>query len=335
MSDPKRGSCIVVGAGISGLLVASSLQREGWDVTVLDESQGVGGRMATRRVGEGTFDHGAQFFTVRGERFGNLVEGWLEADVAAEWTRGFADADGRPHEDGHPRYRGAEGMTSIPKYISRDLEVRTGERVVRVDGDDTGWAVRCESGLRVAGDALVLAIPVPQALDLASSGSYRLPDEARSQLEAVSYDPCLALMVVLDGPSGVPEPGGMQIKGEPLDWIGDNRRKGISKVSAVTVHAGPEWSRSHFDDDETQIIDAMISLAGDRLGTDLAPAVVAASLARWRYSWVTEPHPEPCLVGSDDPPLLFCGDAFGQPKVEGATLSGLATADHLLGRNTS
>jgi renalase len=335
MSDPKRGSCIVVGAGISGLLVASSLQREGWDVTVLDESQGVGGRMATRRVGEGTFDHGAQFFTVRSERFGDLVEGWLEADVAAEWTRGFADAEGRPHEDGHPRYRGAEGMTSIPKYISRDLDVRTAERVVRVDGDDTGWAVRCGSGLRVAGDALVLAIPGPQALELASSESYRLPDEARSQLEAISYDPCLALMVVLDGPSPVPEPGGMQIKGEPLDWIGDNRRKGISEVSAVTVHAGPEWSRSHFDDDETQIIDAMISLAGDRLGTDLASAVVAASLARWRYSWVTEPHPEPCLVGSDDPPLLFCGDAFGQPKVEGATLSGLATADHLLGRNTS
>jgi renalase len=333
MSDPDRSSCIVVGAGISGLLVASTLQRESWDVTVLDKGQGVGGRMATRRVDGGTFDHGAQFFTVRGERFGDLVEGWLEAGVAAEWTRGFADAEGRPNEDGHPRYRGAEGMTSIPKYISRNLDVRTGERVVRVDAGDTGWEVACESGLRVAGDALVLAAPVPQALDLASSGSYRLPDGVRRKLEAVSYDPCLALMVVLDGPSGVPEPGGLQIKGEPLDWIGDNRRKGISEVSAVTVHAGPEWSRSHFEDDETQVIGSLISLAGDRLGTDLAPAVVATSLARWRYSWVTEPHPEPCLVASGDPPLVFCGDAFGQPKVEGATLSGLAAADYLLGRD--
>ena len=332
MSDPNRRSCIIVGAGISGLLVSSSLQLGGWDVTVLDKGQGVGGRMATRRVGGGTCDHGTQFFTVRGERFGGLVEGWLEAGVAAEWTRGFADAEGRPNEDGHPRYRGAGGMTSIPKYISRDLDVRTGERAERVDGGDTGWEVACESGLRVDGDVLVLAAPVPQALDLASSGSYRLPDGVRRQLEAVSYDPCLALMVVLDGPSGVPEPGGMQIKGEPLDWIGDNRRKGISAVSAVTVHAGPEWSRSHFADDERRIIESMISLASGRLGTDLASAVVATSLARWRYSWVTAPHPEPCLVASDDPPLLFCGDAFGQPKVEGATLSGLAAADHLLGR---
>jgi renalase len=332
VSENQR-SCIIVGAGISGLLAARSLKKEGWTVTVLDKSRGVGGRMATRRVDKGTFDHGAQFFTVRGERFAGLVEDWLGAGVAAEWTRGFADSEGRPNEDDYPRYRGTGGMTSIPKHISRGLDVRTGERAVRVDDNDDGWEIECESGLRVAGNALVLAAPVPQVLELASSGSYSLPDDARSHLETVSYDPCLALMVLLDGSTGVPEPGGMQIKGEPLDWIGDNRRKGISEAPAVTVHAGPHWSRSHFEDDETEIVDAMISLVGDHLGADLAPAIVDTSLARWRYSWVTSPHSEPCLVSSDDPPLLFCGDAFGQPKVEGAALSGLAAADHLLGRN--
>jgi renalase len=333
VSENQR-SCIIVGAGISGLLAARSLKKEGWTVTVLDKSRGVGGRMATRRVERGTFDHGAQFFTVRGERFAGLVEDWLGAGVAAEWTRGFADSEGRPNEDGYPRYRGTEGMTSIPKHISRNVDVRTGERVVTVDDNDDGWEVECESGLRVTGNALVLAAPVPQALDLASSGSYSLPAGARRNLEAVSYDPCLALMVLLDGSTGVPEPGGMQIKGEPLDWIGDNRRKGISEAPAVTVHAGPHWSRSHFEDDKPEITETMISLAGDHLGVDFAPAIVDTSLARWRYSWVTNPHPEPCLVASDDPPLLFCGDAFGQPKVEGAALSGLAAADHLLGRNT-
>jgi len=332
MNDSKTRSCIVIGAGISGLLAAGELRRAGWEVTVLDKGRGVGGRMATRRVGEGTFDHGAQFFTARGERFSGLVDEWLGADAAAVWTRGFADADGEPNEDGHPRYRGADGMTSIPKLIAGGLDVRTGERVVRVDESAGGWEIVCESGLRTEGSALVLALPVPQALDLASSGKYRLPDRARTSLEAVSYDPCLALMVSLDGPSPVPEPGGMQVKGEPLDFIGDNQRKGISSVPALTIHAGPEWSRSHYGDDEAVITERLISLAGDRLGTDLAPAVVDSSLARWRYSWVTNSHPDPFLVASEVPPLLFCGDAFGQPKVEGASLSGLATADYLLGR---
>ena len=330
MSENQK-SCVVVGAGISGLLAAKALNESGWAVTVLDKSRGVGGRMATRRVGEGTFDHGAQFFTVRGERFANLVEGWLRAGVATEWTRGFADAEGQPNEDGHPRYRGSEGMTSIPKHIAQGLDVRTSERVVGVDDGDDGWEIECESGMRVAGGALVLGVPVQQALDLTSSGSYTLPDGARRQLEAVSYNPCLALMILLGDSTGVPEPGGMQIKSEPLDWICDNRRKGISEAPAVTVHAGPEWSRSHFEDDETEITESMISRASDHLGTDLASATVETSLARWRFSWVKNPHPEPCLVASDDPPLLFCGDAFGQPKVEGAALSGLAAADRLLG----
>jgi len=76
----------------------------------------------------------------------------------------------------------------------------------------------------------------------------------------------------------------------------------------------------------------LLDLAGERLGADLPSAALETSLARWRYSWVTSSHEEPCLVASEDPPLLFCGDGFGQPKVEGAALSGLAAADRLLGR---
>src|SRR3990170_2758785 len=144
-------SCVVVGAGISGLLAARELQTAGWRVVVLDKGRGVGGRMATRRVRDGTFDHGAQFFTVRAERFGRLVEEWLESGVVEEWSRGFADAEGRQNEDGHPRYRGSEGMISIPKHLARGLDVRTGERVVEVNIRDGAWEARTGSGSPGAG----------------------------------------------------------------------------------------------------------------------------------------------------------------------------------------
>jgi renalase len=328
-------TCVVVGAGISGLLAAKELQNAGRTVTVLDKGRGVGGRMATRRLGGSRLDHGAQFFTVREERFSGLVDGWLAGGVAAEWSRGFADAQGNANPDGHPRYRGAEGMTSIPKHLAVGLDVRTGEQAIRVDRTAEGWTVTCESGLTVSGGALLLTAPVPQSLTLAESGGYRLPDEARRELEGVAYDPCLALMALLDGESPVPEPGGVQIKDEPLDWIGDNATKGMADRPALTIHGGPQWSREHYDDDEADVTRALLGLAGGQLGVDLAAATTETSLARWRYSWVTSSHEEDCLLASEDPPLVFCGDGFGKPKVEGAALSGLAAADRLLGRRAS
>jgi len=324
-------SCVVVGAGISGLLAAQELTAAGWRVVVLDKGHGVGGRMATRHVGDGTFDHGAQFFTVRGERFQRLVFSWLESGAVEEWSRGFADANGTHNEDGHPRYRGSEGMTSVPKHLARGLDVRAGEQVAEVKLGDESWEVRTESGSRVTGAALLLTAPVPQSLALFPEGS-ALPEEAWRRLGEISYSPCLALMAVLDGPTGVPEPGGVQIKGEPLDWIGDNQRKGISRVPAITIHAGPGWSRAHFDADDAPLTSSLLTFAGEQLQTDLSSRVVETSLARWRYSWVTQPHPESCLAACDEPPLLFAGDAFGPSKVEGAALSGLTAADLLLGR---
>lgn len=325
-------SCVVVGAGICGLMASRALRTGGWEVTVLDKGRGVGGRMATRRltddgVGTGTFDHGAQFFTVRDDRFEGHVTTWLEAGAAAEWSRGFPDASGTGGEDGHPRYRGATGMTAIPKHLARDLDVRTGERAVSATAETAGWRVGCESGLELRGDALILTAPVPQSLALVGS---EVPGEAKVELERVAYDPCLAVMVLLDGPSGLPAPGGVQIKGEPLDWVGDNQQKGISEAPAVTIHAGPRWSTDHYDAPEDEVVEALLDLAREAVGA-FSSRVVATSLQRWRYSWVTESYPERCLVAAESPTLVFAGDAFGSPKVEGAALSGLAAADALLG----
>jgi len=329
-----ENSCIVVGAGISGLLAATELQNSGWQVTVLDKGRGVGGRMATRRVGEAPCDSGAQFFTVRTERFEKLVEGWIHHKAAAEWSRGFPNADGEGGNDGHPRYRGSQGMTSIPKYLAQNLDVRTGEKVVQIRHDSEVWEVTCESGLAVNGSVLVMTAPPPQALELVQSGNYELDEGLRTTLESITYDPCLAVMAILDGPTGVPEPGAVQIKGETLDLIADNKQKGISTEPAITIHGGPNWSREHYDESEEQVTSKLLSLASSQLDTDLSSKIQETSLHRWRYSWVTESHPEPYLAAESGPRLVFCGDGFGQPKVEGAALSGLATADYLLGRET-
>ncbi len=71
MTEPTvHFSCLVIGAGLTGLTAARALQARGINAAVFDKGRGVGGRLATRwnDTPEGSrafYDHGAQFFTVR------------------------------------------------------------------------------------------------------------------------------------------------------------------------------------------------------------------------------------------------------------------------------
>ena len=110
---------LIIGAGLSGLLAARTLAGAGHDVTVLDKGRGPGGRLATRRMGDATLDHGAQFFTVRSEPFAAMVHGWQAAGLVYEWCRGFL-----PGGDGFPRYAVHGGMNALAKHLAIGLDVR-------------------------------------------------------------------------------------------------------------------------------------------------------------------------------------------------------------------
>lgn len=316
---------LILGAGLAGLNAARLLHDAGRPVIVVDKGRGVGGRMATRRFGDGRFDHGAQFFTVRDPAFAAQVARWQEAGDAALWSLGFPNGDG-PAADGHPRYRGAAGMTSGPKAVAAGLDVRLDTRVTSVRRDGNQWLLDLEGGEPLRGTALLLTPPVPQSLALLDAGGVALPAPLRDQLSSVTYAPCLSLLVLLDGPSGVPAPGGLQLGGEPIFWIGDNQQKGISTVPALTIHGGPEYSRSRFGLDTALIAAELLRAARPWLGS----AVRGWQLQRWRYSLPLTPRPERFLALPAGPPLLFAGDAFGGPRVEGAALSGLAAGEALL-----
>jgi renalase len=99
-----RYDCVIVGAGIAGLLAAVQLKRAGVNACVLEKGRGLGGRMATRRSDGAVFDHGAQFFTVRERQFYLWVERWIKPRLVEPWYE-------LPGRGVH--YRLVPGMTSI------------------------------------------------------------------------------------------------------------------------------------------------------------------------------------------------------------------------------
>jgi protoporphyrinogen/coproporphyrinogen III oxidase len=62
VSDEPRGTVAVIGAGLAGLTAAYRLQQRGFDVTVLEARDRVGGRVWTVRKGDYIMDLGAAFY---------------------------------------------------------------------------------------------------------------------------------------------------------------------------------------------------------------------------------------------------------------------------------
>lgn len=326
---------LVVGAGVAGLLAARRLSEAGRSVIVLDKGRGVGGRLATRRIGEGVFDHGAQFFTSSDPGFAAEVESWRCAGVVEQWFDRRLEPDGSTVADGHPRWRGTAGMTAIAKHLAGGLDVRTATRVASMgqhrsgSGGSEGWSVVIEDGTELRARSLLLTAPVPQTLELLEAGGVELAEADRIELESVAYHPCVAVLALLDGPSGLPDPGALRPAGEPLDWVADNQRKGISPVPALTVHAGPDTSRRLWDAPDVEVVAALLAaVPGLRAGA----VEGGVQVQRWRYARPATLHPEICKELLGVPPAVLAGDAFAGARVPGAAASGRAAAELLLSR---
>ncbi len=320
---------LIVGAGIAGLMAAHALQAHGLRAILLDKGRSVGGRLATRRIGQGKADHGAQFFTVRSPDFQQWIDRWLAEELIFQWSNGWSTGSFLPTPvDGYPRYAVYGGMNALAQHLAAGLDARVNVQVTTVSPEDAGWRVQDEANQVYRCKGLVMTPPVPQTLALLDAGATPLTAEDRQALERIAYAPCLSGLFVVHGPVYLPDPGAIQRPDEPIPWMADNQRKGISPdETVVTVHAGPDYSRQLWDVTD---MDALKMLQAGLLPFVRSVADIGeAQLKRWQYALPTEFYPRRTLIAEGLPLLAFAGDAFGEPRVEGASMSGLAAGERL------
>ncbi|KLU07935.1 Deoxyribodipyrimidine photolyase, type II [Rhodopirellula islandica] len=338
----------IVGAGLGGLTAARTLSDHGLEVHVFEKSRGVGGRMATRRGESGVgFDHGAQYFTVRDDRFARYVRSWISQGLVAPWMQPIVELQpgGQVGKEkcGTPRYVGVPGMNAIAKHLAADVNVHlqtTVESLKRV-GERWQLKVADPSGLSpddsLKGewnnefDCVIVNCPPEQAASLLA-GHSGIAATAR-QVEML---PCWSVMVRGEG---LPELGfsGAFINEGPLSWIARNDEKPgrgaeDGSASAWVMHASADWSQQHLEQSPewvgSQLLAAMQEATGHRFAR-----VVECQAHRWRYANPVSPLETDCLWDATTG-LGACGDWCGGPRIEGAFLSGMAMAGAVLRQAT-
>jgi renalase len=337
--DRQMHDTMIIGAGVAGLTVARALKNVR-DVLVLEKSRGLGGRSSTRtvngnRVGPAKIDHGAQYFTVRDERFQHQVDEWLKQGHLTIWSHGFHRLTDRGLEtpvNGYPRYVFPRGMNTIGKLLSEHFEVRTQTKVTRVSKRGETWLASSETGETFEAKTLVLNMPAEQALALCQ---FDLGD-VRYHLERVVMEPCFALMLGYEAASAPQWQGILVEIPGPISWIAhDSSKREDPKETTLVVHSTPAFAREHFNEDPNLVKEELLAALNlqsspfnpsTSLSTSLQPPLWT-DLHRWKYALASTFLDLPFL--KYDSSLYFCGDWCGGARLEAAYLSGLALAQHL------
>ncbi len=311
----------VIGAGMAGISCARRLAATGSSVRVLERARGPGGRMATRRFEAASFDHGAQYFTVRDAGFAALI---AEAGLSGAVERWMPTWPGGEQETTE-LWVGSPVMSALPRFLAESLDIDYGVRVVRLERKSATWLLHDDRG-QIQGpfDRVVLAMPAPAAAALAAGHS-----SSAELVAAVLMAPCWAVMLALAEPLvGVVDADWRD--DEVLPWIARNRSKpGRTGLETWVLHASAEYSRRQFEAGAALIQREMTERFAQRVGITL-PEIILADTQRWRHARVEQPLGEPFLL-DQSASLGFCGDWCLDARVEAAYLSGDALATAWLG----
>tara|TARA_R110001592_G_scaffold69029_3_gene211587 strand:- start:186 stop:1643 length:1458 start_codon:yes stop_codon:yes gene_type:complete len=324
-------SVAIIGAGIAGLACAERLQAEGFSVQVFEKSPGVGGRMSTRRNPSWQCDHGAQYFTARSAAFREELQRWEAAGVAGLWSARMSVIENpqspwRAAGANTKRYVGVPSMTAPAKFLAASLPVQLESHIDTLTREPEGWR------LHIAGkgwqdkfyDALVLALPAPQAKDLLSQFSSPL----RELVASVRMRPAWALMMRCDE-SFDPGFDAAFVNSGPIRWLARNLSKPQRQGENMwLLHATAQWSEVHLEAQPSDVIELLV----EALQT-ICPALVHESVAhRWRYA-DTEVLLGRESLWDEEKRLGLCGDWLHEAKIEGAWLSALSLAKVITSRS--
>lgn len=354
MNQTNLFDVAIIGAGLAGLTCARILKQAGYSTVILEKSRGVGGRVATRRVQNTCADHGLRYLSPKGELSQNLINTMnSECDILKIWTdQVYQIKNGYLLPMDEPCYVAPDGMTSIAKFLAKDLEIWLRLRAIDLDITlNKTWQITLEitdniaEPKQVEARYLVVAIPAPQAVEISKSLfiKQQIDPALFDYLCSREFDPCFSVIAAYPSTKESDlvnlEPNWKSLLFAPdpfLSWIGlDSSKRPHSQQPLFVLQSSPNFAQHYLENmDVKSIGQELLNYASNRLIPWLNKPEWF-QVHRWRYAFPRHTQLPPptnypnCLPTNTHLPLVYCGDWLGNNLVESALQSGTAAAEWL------
>ncbi|MEJ8822209.1 FAD-dependent oxidoreductase [Variovorax humicola] len=333
----------IVGAGIAGIAAARTLVQAGHRVTVFERNTGAGGRMASEVTQFGRFDSGAQYFTIRDDRFALALQ--TVHPLCKPWSANLIrvlDAHGRVAEAAlpslEPHWVAQPGMDALVARWAEPLgnALVTDTEVTQIERDALNparWQLRTagagdSSHVYSDFDGVLIAIPAGLARTLLANS--KVPDTLGKAIESVRIAPCWTLMIAFPQANQPtmshlgPQWNAARSNHHRVAWLArESSKPGREPIERWTLQASPTWSQEHIRDDAQRVEAKLLRAFSEITGILATPSYAQARC--WPEAQTLVPAGKSHFWDAKSQ-IGLAGDWCTGHRVEDGFLSGLALA---------
>jgi len=315
----------IIGAGISGLTIATKLQEKGIHVQVFDKGKGVGGRMSSRRTDWGYIDHGTQYFGLTNPEFHDFIN--IYGDILKPWQGSFAVwKDGNFQEiiSDKIKYVPIKAMNNLCKYLGADITVKLETKICKLVRENQEWTLIDDNDHRYPGyDFVIVTAPPSQTANLLSSHT-----PVVQEIKNIEMLPCYSLMIIPCDRIKLPFDG-VKIDHPVLGWISNNDSKPLREdKGAIVIQSNFNYAQNNLETDREEVSQVLLEATAQLFDLKFS-SFKYKSLHLWRYAIPAQSQSKDYFYDQSNG-LGVCGDWCSSGKVEGAFASANALANILI-----
>lgn len=194
----------IVGAGITGCLLADFLDSDNFEVSIFEKSRGCGGRASTKQTDFGQCDIGATVVPVKTVEFAQFMRQLCHQNIVSQWPQTIAITHQNNgvktpleiFESDREYYVFNQKMNAACRHWAKKAQLHTNSLINQVRyHQDKGWQLKINGVWQAERfDKLVITAPWPQSQTIIEQSEVPLALPTFSQ----TWSSCWSIAVKLD-----------------------------------------------------------------------------------------------------------------------------------------